>query len=73
MTIEPLALLFTGHMVDLPGRKIPRFPPEIADAVKQELARHISNQVEGGAKKDLKGFASLARGGDPFAAHPGGG
>jgi hypothetical protein len=64
MTIEPLSLLFTGHMVDLPGRKIPRFPPEIADAVKQELARHISNQVDARAKNDIKGFASLARGGD---------
>jgi hypothetical protein len=64
MTIGSLSLLFTGHMVDLPGRKTPRFPPEIADAVKEELARHISNQVDPRDKKDIKGFASLARGGD---------
>ena len=64
MTIASLSLLFTGHMVDLPGRKIPRFPPEIADAVKEELARHISYQIDARDKKDVKGFASLARGGD---------
>lgn len=51
-------------MVDLPGRKIPRFPPEIADAVKGELAAHISYQVGACDKKDVKGFASRARGGD---------
>ena len=64
MTIESLSLLFTGHMVDLPGRKTPRFPPEIVDAVKEELARHISNQLDTRDKRDVKGFASLARGGD---------
>jgi hypothetical protein len=64
MRTESLSLLFTGHMVDLPGRKIPRFPPEIANAVKEELARHVSNQVDAGNKKDVKGFASLARGSD---------
>ena len=64
MTTTSLSLLFTGHMVDLPGRKIPRFPPEIADAVKAELAARISYQVGARDKKDVKGFASLARGGD---------
>jgi hypothetical protein len=64
MTIGCLSLVFTGHMVDLPGRKIPRFPPEIVEAVKGELARRISYQVGARDKKDVKGFASLARGGD---------
>jgi len=64
MPTESLSLLFTGHMVDLPGRKVPRFPPEIVDAVKAELARHISYFVDARDKKNVKGFASLARGGD---------
>jgi hypothetical protein len=64
MTIGSLSLLFTGHMVDLPGRKTPRFPPDIVEAVKRELARRISCQVGARDKKDVKGFASLARGGD---------
>jgi hypothetical protein len=37
VTIQPLSLLFTGHMVDLPGRRVPRFPPEIVDAVQGEI------------------------------------
>jgi len=64
MAIESLSLLFTGHMVDLPGREVPRFPPEIVDAVREELTKHISYQVGTREKKDVKGFASLARGGD---------
>jgi hypothetical protein len=64
VTIQRLSLLFTGHMVDLPGRKVPRFPPEIVDAVQREIAKRISYHVGTLDKKDIKGFASLARGGD---------
>jgi hypothetical protein len=64
VTIQPLSLLFTGHMVDLPGRRVPRFPPEIVDAVQGELAKRISYHVGTRDKNDVRGVASLARGGD---------
>jgi hypothetical protein len=64
MTGEPLALAFTGHMIDLPGRFPPRFPPELADAARAEIERRIARQTNGLAKTGVKGFASLARGGD---------
>jgi hypothetical protein len=62
--IPRLSLLFTGHMVDLPGRKVPRFPSAIVDAVEGEIAKRISYHVGSRDKNDVKGFASLARGGD---------
>jgi hypothetical protein len=37
MSADALSLVFTGHMVDLPGRSSPRFPPE--DAVRVEVKR----------------------------------
>ena len=64
MSAEPLSLIFTGHMVDLPGRSPPRFPPELEDAARREIERRIARHTEGGSKSSVKGFASLARGGD---------
>jgi hypothetical protein len=64
VTIQPLSLLFTGHMVDLPGREFPRFPPEIVDVVRREIATRISYHVGTLDNEGVKGFASLARGGD---------
>jgi hypothetical protein len=64
MTGEPLALAFTGHMIDLPGRFPPRFPPELADAARAEIERRILHHTSGLNKASVKGFASLARGGD---------
>jgi hypothetical protein len=61
---EPLSLVFTGHMVDLPGRSQPRFPPELEDAVQIEIERRVTRHVKGRSKSSVKGFASLARGGD---------
>lgn len=58
-----LALIFTGHMVDLPGRKVPRLP----QAVTAEADRRIIAAVEQakvGVKGPLIGIASGARGGD---------
>ena len=57
------ALLFTGHMIDLPGRGNPRFPQAmenvVADVIKQH-AGFISERMEG----SVIGVASGARGGD---------
>ena len=64
MTAELLSLVFTGHMIDLPGRSPPRFPPEIVEAAEIEIGRRIARHTEGRSKTSVKGFASLARGGD---------
>jgi hypothetical protein len=64
MTAEPLSLVFTGHMVDLPGRSPPRFPPDLVEAVRIEIERRITRHTEGRSKSSVRGFASLARGGD---------
>jgi len=64
MAPEPLALVFTGHMIDLPGRSRPRFPPELADAAGAEIERRILRHTSGLNNTSAKGFASLARGGD---------
>jgi hypothetical protein len=54
------AIAFTGHMIDLPDRKVQRFPPEgeadAAAAIEKTLRRH--------ATEKMLGFASAARGGD---------
>jgi len=64
MAAKPLALVFTGHMIDLTGRSRPRFPPELADAAGEEIKRRILRHTSGLDKASVKGFASLARGGD---------
>jgi hypothetical protein len=64
MSAELLSLVFTGHMVDLPGRSPPRFPPELVDAARIEIERRIARHTGGRSKTSVKGFASLARGGD---------
>lgn len=64
MTAAPLALVFTGHMIDLPGRARPRFPPGLADAAGEEIKRRILRLTSGLDKASVKGFASLGRGGD---------
>jgi hypothetical protein len=64
MSAEPLSLVFTGHMVDPPGRSPPRFPPNIENAARIEIERRIARHTEGRGKTSVKGFASLARGGD---------
>ncbi len=59
----PVSMLFTGHMVDRPGRSKPRFPSELESAV----AARITTAIKPYAAKDtgfVMGFASCARGGD---------
>src|ERR1700686_3669548 len=64
MNAELLSLAFTGHMVDLLGRSPPRFPPELLDAARLEIERRIAPHTKSRDKTSVKGFASLARGGD---------
>jgi hypothetical protein len=50
MSTEPLSLVFTGHMVDLPERSPPRFPPELEDAARIEIERRIACHTQGQKK-----------------------
>jgi hypothetical protein len=57
------AIVFTGHMIDAPGRQKPRFPNEkapLAAAAIDEAVREISR----GEPKACIGFAGGASGGD---------
>ncbi len=56
-------LLFTGHMIDAPGRAQPRFPPEREDEVRQEIMARIRRVLEA-AQQPLRGIAGGACGGD---------
>lgn len=64
MADRPLALVFTGHMVDKPDRKDARFPKELVEAAAREIEQRIARLTAGGPKDKVEGFASLARGGD---------
>ena len=56
-------LLFTGHMIDAPGREKPRFPAEKVEVAKQKIAEAVAaeQQVAGGI---AYGIAGCASGGD---------
>jgi hypothetical protein len=64
MTGRPLSLLFTGHMIDLPGRAKPRFPAELEPQARRAIAQRVEIAMECRPKDLITGFASLARGGD---------
>jgi hypothetical protein len=55
-------LLFTGHMIDKPGRKEPRFPaePDKIAAAKQKIAEKVAEEqaLAGGIAYGLAGCAS---------------
>ena len=63
MPPHKVALIFTGHMIDEPGRSAPRFPDVMekraAKAIREEVA--ALRERSGGS---LIGIASGARGGD---------
>lgn len=54
----PSIAVFSGHMIDRPGRKIPRFPPSAIPQVTRELADIINKH------KILVSYSSCACGGD---------
>jgi hypothetical protein len=53
-------LLFTGHRIDDPGRKEPRFPPDKEEAARQRIREAIlaEQQVSGGIAYGIAGGAS---------------
>ena len=56
-------LLFTGHRVDDPDRKTPRFPPDKVDVVRQEIGAAIDAAIARHGKR-ITGIAGAASGGD---------
>ncbi len=50
-------LLFSGHMIDAPGRPSPRFPPELEPAVTREIARVLDDLGAGAADLAICGGA----------------
>ncbi len=40
-------ILFSGHMIDRPGRPVPRFPPDLVDRVRVELGRALDSMELG--------------------------
>ena len=55
------AILFSGHMVDAPGRPTPRFPPALVDAAARRIEAALA-QIEAGPR-DVA-FTQGAAGGD---------
>lgn len=55
----PAVVAFSGHMTDLPGRAVPRFPEEKVELVRREIARWLK-----GRHAEIHGVSSAARGGD---------
>lgn len=61
--VNPRSVIFTGHMVDLPNRLVPRFPQDLKGAARDAIRKCLVatlTRVPG----DGMGFASAARGGD---------
>ncbi len=54
----PCVAVFSGHMIDAPGRGTPRFPPSAEEGVRQRLRAAIH------ARRVAYGYASCACGGD---------
>ncbi len=58
-----ISLLFTGHMIDLPHRETPRFPPDMEDAARRKITQCIKSAITR-SDASLIGLSSGARGGD---------
>jgi hypothetical protein len=58
-----LALIFTGHMIDLPDRASPRFPPEMERMAATAIRRRVTDAARSW-NGSVIGIASGARGGD---------
>jgi len=56
-------ILFAGHMVDLPDRPKPRFPPRAVDAAAEAIGRTLDGLLAQGPESAVAA-SSAARGGD---------
>jgi hypothetical protein len=59
-TAAPRVLLFTGHMIDAPGRPKPRFPPDQEDVARQAIRQAVETERKrpGGVAFGIAGGAS---------------
>lgn len=63
---SPRVLLFTGHMIDAPGREKPRFPPDQERTARQAIQKAVEGERDrpGGVPSGIIGIAGGASGGD---------
>ena len=57
----PHAIVFTGHRIDAPGRKEPRFPADKESSARERIKRKLIerlDQIKGSAPRGLAGAAS---------------
>jgi hypothetical protein len=57
-------ILFTGHMIDAPGRPNPRFPPQAEGAARKAIEARVKEIMTRQSGKELIGIAGGACGGD---------
>jgi hypothetical protein len=62
-TARKRVLIFTGHMIDAPGRAKPRFPPEKEDVARQKIKEAVEAEMKTGEGVSF-GIAGGASGGD---------
>jgi hypothetical protein len=60
---RPWVLLFTGHMIDKPDRKVPRFPPDKEHVAREAIRTAVAEEVRR-AGGPVIGIAGGASGGD---------
>ena len=63
MAADTLTIVFTGHVVDRPGRESPRFPPDKEGAVRRAIQQQLE-AIQRDANRPLLGIAGGASGGD---------
>jgi hypothetical protein len=61
--LRPGIVLFTGHMIDAPGRDKPRFPPDKADIARATIAEMLKREIQQGGPIGF-GIAGGGSGGD---------
>jgi hypothetical protein len=65
-TVKIHPVVFSGHMIDAPGRSTPRFPPESEDLAGEAIRERVG-EIKAAAEKDgvqLLGIAGASDGGD---------
>jgi hypothetical protein len=58
------AILFTGHMIDAPGREKERFPARAEDAGRRAIEDSLKNLLAASGQEPVVGIAGGASGGD---------
>ena len=56
-------IVFAGHRIDDPGRKVPRFPQSCQPVAREAIAQAVQ-KVKASAQGEIRGFAGAASGGD---------